>query len=240
MQALSEWGLPGVQAVCAQASVVVIVDVLSFSTAVDIAVSRGAIVYPFPFDDSHGAQTAAARVGAILAGRRQEARSQFSLSPVSLTAITAGTKIMLPSPNGSRLSFAASHTPKPVTVIAGCLRNAAAVARTARVLADNRPVAVIPAGELWPDGSFRPAVEDFLGAGAILDALDYPCCPEAEIARGAFRAIGNRLDSLIRLSVSGRELMDAGYPGDVDLALEQNVSRTVPVLLEEAFRSAAP
>jgi 2-phosphosulfolactate phosphatase len=237
-QALSEWGMSGIEALHEHVAVLVIVDVLSFSTAVDVAVSRGAIVYPFPFADERGAQAAAERVGAMLAHPRCVAAGQFSLSPVSLLGVQRGTKLMLPSPNGSRLSFAASRTPGRIPVLAGCLRNAAAVARAARVLAGDRAIGVVPAGECWPDGSLRVATEDLLGAGAILDRLDCACSPEAQVARDAYRAAGREVASLIRLSVSGRELVDRGFSGDVDLALEQDVSASVPVLAEGAYRVA--
>lgn len=90
----------------------------------------------------------------------------------------------------------------------------------------------------WGDGSLRFAIEDLLGAGAILDRLDCPCSPEAQIARDAYRAAGGEAASLIRLSVSGRELVDGGFSGDVDLALEQDVGASVPVLLEGAYHAA--
>jgi 2-phosphosulfolactate phosphatase len=47
---------------------------------------------------------------------------------------------------------------------------------------------------------------------------------------------GRDIDRLIRLSLSGRELVDAGYSGDVDLALEQDASSTVPILADGAFQ----
>jgi len=234
-QAFSEWGLSGIGALHEHVTVLVIVDVLSFSTAVDVAVSRGAIVYPFPFADERGAQAAAERVGAVLAHPRRTATGQFSLSPASLLSIQPGTKLMLPSPNGSRLSVAASRTPNRISVLAGCLRNASAVARAARVIAGDQAIGVIPAGECWPDGSLRVATEDLLGAGAILDRLDLACSPEAQVARDAYRAAGHEVASLIRLSVSGRELVERGFSGDVDLALEQDVSASVPILAEGAY-----
>ncbi len=237
-QAFSEWGMSGIEALHERLAVLVIVDVLSFSTAVDVAVSRGAVVYPFPFANQQGAQAAAAQVGAVLARPRGATGGQFSLSPVSLATIPHGTRLMLPSPNGSRLSVAASRTPGRIPVLTGCLRNAAAVAHAARVLAGDGTVGVIPAGERWPDGGLRPAIEDLLGAGAILDRLDCSCSPEAQICRDAYRVAGSEVASLIRLSVSGRELVDSGFSGDVDLALEQDSSASVPVLVDGAYRAA--
>jgi 2-phosphosulfolactate phosphatase len=232
---LTEWGMAGVAALRARASVLVIIDVLSFSTAVDVAVSRGASVVPFPYGDADAARAEAARVGAVLAQPRRAAGGQFSLSPVSLLDISAGTKLLLPSPNGSRLSLGGGERP----VLAGCLRNAAAVALAAREIAGGGAVAVIAAGERWPDGSLRPAIEDWLGAGAIIHHLDLPCTAEARVARDAFRAAGADVAQLVRDSVSGRELTDGGFAADVDLAVEMEASSCAPMLIDGAYRSRA-
>jgi 2-phosphosulfolactate phosphatase len=178
---LTEWGISGVEALRGQAVVLVIVDVLSFSTAVDVAVSKGAIVHPFPYGDEVAAQVAADRVGGVLAEPRRSSGNQFSLSPRSLIALPAGTHIVLPSPNGARLSLACGSMPVP----AGCLRNAATVARVARQLASGGPVGVVPAGERWPDGSFRPTIEDLLAVMRRLGMwfyrnVQYPLGPGVE------------------------------------------------------------
>jgi len=231
-KAQCEWGLAGVEALRGHVAVLVIVDVLSFSTAVDVAVARGAAILPFPLGDQAAAQTAAGDAQALLATHRRAQSGQYSLSPASLVAIAPGTRLMLPSPNGSRLSLAGGGTP----VLAGCLRNAAAVAALAREIAGIGAVGMIPAGERWPDGSLRPAIEDWLGAGAILDALGLPLSAEARVARDAYRAAEPDLAALIRDSRSGRELIDGGFPDDVEIALEIGVSRAAPMLRDGAYR----
>ena len=237
-EALAEWGLAGVEALHPRVAVLVIVDVLSFCTAVDVAVSRGAMVEPFGFTDERAARAVAEQSGAVLASQRSAAEGGYSLSPSSLLAIPPGTRLLLPSPNGSRISFAASRTPRRIPVLAGCLRNAHAVARAARVMANDEPIGVIPAGEHWPDGSLRVAVEDLLGAGAILDRLGMTCSPEAEVMRDAWRGAERDPGRTLRLSVSGRELVERGFPGDVDLAAELDVSGSVPTLVDGMFQSA--
>lgn len=228
---LAEWGMAGVETLRKRVSVLVIVDVLSFSTAVDVAASRGATVFPFPYGDQAAAKAAADRVGALLAQPRQAAGGQISLSPASLLAVPAGTMLMLPSPNGSRLSLAGGET----SVMAGCLRNAAAVARAAREIAGSGMVGVVPAGERWPDGSLRPAIKDLLGAGAVIHHLGLPCSPEAQVARDAFRSAGPELPRLVRASTSGCELVDRGFHRDVEIALELDVSSCAPLLVEGAY-----
>jgi 2-phosphosulfolactate phosphatase len=96
-------------------------------------------------------------------------------------------------------------------------------------------VAVIPAGERWPDGSLRPAIEDLIGAGAIIEELGFPCSPEAEIAKQAFRNARPATADLLRGCTSGRELIDRGYPQDVETAIELNVSTTAPLLVDRAY-----
>jgi 2-phosphosulfolactate phosphatase len=220
-----EWGVEGARALAGACRVLVVVDVLSFTTAVEVAVGRGAVVYPHPWP-GRGAAALARRVGGVLAGRRGEA---FTLSPASLLDVPAGTRLVLPSPNGS--AVAAAVAAGGLVVLAGCLRNAAAVARAAREAGG--PVAVVAAGERRPDGTLRPAVEDLLGAGAVLEALGGRASPEARAAVAAFRRCdlpGDLVDC-----ASGRELAELGRAADARLAAEHDVSRVVPVLRAGAF-----
>lgn len=232
-----EWGAEGIIHLARQSRALVIVDVLSFSTAVDIAVGRGAIVYPHGFRDEPATEYAA-RVGAALAvSRGQESTEQpFSLSPSSLRGLLPGQRLVLPSPNGSLLSDLASTSGVPT--YAGCLRNASAVASALRAIGG--PVTIVPAGERWSyeRESLRPALEDYLGAGAIVAAL-LPMClsPEAMAAEAAFRSAKPRLLQTLQECSSGRELCERGFASDVEIAAELHVSDAVPFLSDGAYRA---
>jgi 2-phosphosulfolactate phosphatase len=228
-----EWGLAGVEAWRERAAAFVIVDVLSFSTAVSVAVERKAVILPFPFGDPEAAQAEAARRNAIAAAPKR-AGSQLSLSPASLRDIAPGTRLLLPSPNGSRLSLATGDVP----TFCGALRNARAVAQAARGIAGDGLMAIIAGGECWPDGSLRPAIEDWLGAGAIIQALGGTENAEAKLARQAFEAADDGLGALIRDSLSGRELIERGFEVDVEIALELNAGDVTPRLMDGAYIAA--
>lgn len=47
----SEWGAKGVSQLAPISDVIVIVDILSFSTSVEIATNNGAIIYPYQWRD---------------------------------------------------------------------------------------------------------------------------------------------------------------------------------------------
>jgi len=215
-----EWGASGLAAL-APADVVIVVDVLSFATCVDIAVRRGVAVLPYEWKDA-SAGAFAERQGAELAGPRQSSR--YSLSPASFVDAPAGLRCVLPSPNGATLTLRAGAT--SAVVLAGCLRNARAVAHRARQL--GRTFNVCPAGERWPDGSLRPALEDWIGAGAILRQLPGPKSSEADAAIAAFEHRQHALADMIARSSSGRELIERGFPQDVELASALDVSTQAP------------
>lgn len=97
---------------------------------------------------------------------------------------------------------------------------------------------MIAAGERWPDGTLRPAIEDWLGAGAVIEASGGSANAEAELAAEAYRAVRPRLPAIVRDSRSGRELAGCGYAGDVEVALEVEASDVVPTLAGGAYEAA--
>ena len=152
------------------------------------------------------------------------------MSPASLRNVERGTRVLLPSPNGSRLSLATGD----VATFCSSLRNFEAVAEAVRSI---RPelVAVIAAGERWRDGTLRPAVEDLLGAGALVSALEGGPSAEAAVAASAYKASKNELSSIVRASTSGRELIERGFATDVEIALEVGRSSCAPKLNQGVY-----
>jgi 2-phosphosulfolactate phosphatase len=274
-----EWGPAGAAALAPSSSCLAVVDVLSFSTSVTVAVEAGTRVYPcaWPAEPAteSGPEPAAEFVAAFARSHRAElavgrravsAERPWSLSPAALRRAPFVPRLVLPSPNGSAICAAAAEGAVvgagvglgagagasaglgvgAVTVIAGCLRNAAAVGRFLR--GSPGPVTVVAAGERWPDGSLRPALEDLLGAGAILAALRDAAAagdadagtfsPEAEAARACFEATAD-VAAAVSGCASGRELIEGGFGEDVAIAAEIGACLVVPVLTGGAFTAAS-
>ncbi|HEX3678549.1 MAG TPA: 2-phosphosulfolactate phosphatase, partial [Galbitalea sp.] len=127
-----------------------------------------------------------------------------------------------------------------VIVVAGSLRNCAAVARWALEQqadkGDRFTVAVVASGALREDGQLWFALEDLLGAGAIIDALadvgiDY-ASPEAASAAAAFTGLRNATGHLIGASTGGRAVAKDGGRAAIDVAIAVNSSDEVPILRE--------
>lgn len=207
----------------------VIVDVLSFSTAVDIAIANGAAVIPYRWRDESAAPFAKEKSAQLACERRSQ--GSYSLSPASLQSIACGTVLVLPSPNGSTLSLSAN-----VPTFAACLRNAEAVASYLGRFGD---VAVIPAGERWGDDSLRPCLEDWIGAGAVLSLLRGRRSPEADLAVAVFERCRADLNGALSFCESGRKLIERGFARDIELAAEYGASAAVPMLEADRFVNAA-
>ncbi|QKJ18448.1 2-phosphosulfolactate phosphatase [Microbacterium hominis] len=198
-----EWGADGL-ARLDPADIVVVVDVLRFSSAVVDELDAG--------------------------------------EPVALDAAAHAVSL-----NGALVAERAAET--GALVMLGCLRNAAAVADA--VLAEQArrgartSVAVIAAGERsGPNAGavVRFAVEDQLGAGAVIDALggrgiDHTS-PEAAAACEAFRGLRGAVRHLLTAAGSGQELLERGLRDEVLAAAELDASTSVPVLRDGVFVSA--
>jgi 2-phosphosulfolactate phosphatase len=240
-----EWGPTGARAVSLDGAVAyaVVVDVLSFTTTLTVALEQGIEVFPHRWRDSRAAEHAV-RHGATLAVGRFEALTRrdarhVSLSPASIAAAEGIERLVLPSPNGSTIAFELAEA--GVSVLGACLRNAEAVAAwLAPRLEGGADVALVPAGERWPDESLRPAVEDLWGAGAVIAGLVdrgvTGLSPEARQAERAFRAA--RLPDELAELASAVELREGGFGDDVAVAGEVGASEVVPLLAGESFADA--
>ncbi|MER5487141.1 2-phosphosulfolactate phosphatase [Streptomyces sp. NPDC002812] len=235
-----DWGDVGAQRIVGEVACLVVVDVLSFTTSVTVAVERGTRVFPYAWRDESAVEFAEEKGARLAVGRRAATpESPWSLSPVALREAPFVPRLVLPSPNGSAIAAAAAAA--GATVVAGCLRNATAVGRELARRGygtTDRPVAVIASGERWPDGSLRPGLEDLLGAGAVLAALRAcrrgPLSPEAAAAADCFEATPDVI-AAVAGSASGQELVSGGFARDVAIATEMDVCETVPVLEGGAF-----
>ncbi|MFD7060409.1 2-phosphosulfolactate phosphatase [Streptomyces sp. NPDC059906] len=238
-----EWGPTGAQRLAPGVSCLVVVDVLSFTTSVTVAVESGTCVFPYPWRDETASAFAGQMAAELAVGRRAATTtSPWSLSPAALRRAPFTPRLVLPSPNGSAIAAAADGS----TVVAGCLRNATALGRWLALHGYGtpaHPVAVIAAGERWPDGSLRPALEDLLGAGAIIAELQAqgvgPLSPEAAAARTCFERNPD-VGRAVATCSSGLELAQGGFADDVAIASKVGDSKTVPVLIDRAFTRAGP
>jgi len=262
-----EWGAGGALALAQSCAVVVVVDVLSFTTSVVLAVGRGTELFACA-SDQEGRELAGATGSELAVSRHeQDAGHPWSLSPASIAAAPTVERLVLPSPNGSAISALVARSGAGgggtssdagtagtagtggTPVVAACLRNASAVVAW---LLDRgygpttAPIGVIAAGERWPDGSLRPAIEDLFGAGLVLAGLrtaGIRLLPEATVAaRSVLGLPPARLADLVRASTSGLELRVAGYGQDVELAVEVDADTTVPVMAAgtKSFRAEPP
>ena len=233
-----EWGPTGARLAADRGDVVVIVDVLTFSTSVVLAVTRGgtALAYSAAELEAMGGRAAAAASlsAEVVAVDRAATTARFSLSPASLATIGPADRLIFTSLNGAACTAAAATAP---LVVVGALTNRSAVADAISLSlaagAGSR-CTIVPCGERWTSVSsgsdaLRPGIEDLLGAGAIAAAADgLRLSPEAALAATCYEAVARQVPTVLRACVSGRELVERGFPDDVELAGAVDSSSAVP------------
>lgn len=215
--------------------ILAMVDVLSLSTTLTIAAERHftSLVYsPAEIADMGGVQAAAAGLKARpLSKRRMVPPGELSLSPGSLLAADPGQRVLFTSLNGAAVVAAADGCPQ---IVVASLRNCDTAADVlARLLADEiaTRVTIVACGEHWSsvvaaESGLRPSAEDWVGAGVLAGRIadrGYRLSAEARAAAAAAEV------GLIEDCVSARELRAAGFADDVELALQLDVSKAVPV-----------
>jgi 2-phosphosulfolactate phosphatase len=238
-----DWGSYGGRTISEGADLVVVIDVLSFTTTLSLAIDGGSRVFPVRWGDTSAATFARRHNAVLAAGRSDQTEGQISLSPASLRRTASPARLVLPSPNGATISCDLATVAD--TVIGASLRNADAVAAwSADRLRPDATVAVVAAGERWPDGSLRPAVEDLWGAGAVIQGLVERgwagLSAEATVAQLAWASLTGSLTEALLSCASGGELAAMGFREDVLIAGELNASRSVPVLRGGAYTHAEP
>jgi len=223
-----DWGWHGCSSAAARGEIVVIVDVLRFSTVCAAACARGISIVPAAMDEE--LEPLAQRHGATNPG------TDFArLSPDSYSSLEPGSRIVVKSPNGATcatLSIGAPH------VLFGAIVNATAVAQRVRDLLweTDLSATIIACGERWdhanPDGQLRFAIEDYLGAGAILSKLDVDKSAEAIVSETSFRGSQMSIAESLLGSASGRELLARSLIRDVNLAADLDLFDAVPIFLD--------
>jgi 2-phosphosulfolactate phosphatase len=231
------WGRRGAQQAADRGDILVVIDTLRFSTAASTAVHHGALIYPCPLDEALFNELARRVDGEVAIDRRRSSTpTRFTLSPSSYLAVEPGTRVVLPSPNGSTCCRYGNRTP---SLFVGALVNAQAVAGAVSHLltASRVNVTVLACGERWrtpaEEGVLRFALEDYLGAGALLSALPFSQTIEAQACVSTFRAMQDQLEVVLWECESGHELRAIGLGDDVRHAAQLNVYDTAPVLRGE-------
>ena len=228
-----DWGVEGVERAVARDDVLVIVDTLSFCSAVITAVEQGAMVYPCY--DPEQAASIAEREGATttVPQRDVSAGQPYSLSPVAYQHIEPGTRLVLASRNGASCLQPASEAEQ---VYLGCLLNAEAAASHVAGVAEEKGknITLIAVGERSSDhglpGADRLlfAIEDYLACGAILCGIMADHTAEATVCANAFLQSQGHLRYLLEQSLSGQRLTAQGVGEDVTYSAQLNLCNRVP------------
>jgi 2-phosphosulfolactate phosphatase len=216
---------------------VVVFDVLRATTTMTAALAAGVREIRI-FGDTESARNAAAAAGEprpLLCGEAQclpPPGFDLGNSPGALDRDVHRAKtLFMSTTNGTRAIIAARLAP---LLLAGALVNASAVARV--LVQGNRPVTLMCAGT-----NGKIAMEDVIGAGAVIDALERLGGVELEsdaarLAGRLFRSARGDLRGALADGAGGRNVIAAGLEADIDFAARLDAFDVVGRVLDEPLR----
>ena len=208
---------------------VVVFDVLRATTSMAAALEAG-VAEIRVFGDLDAARAAAREAGpeALLCGEQNclpPPGFHLGNSPGAFTrGLHAGRTLYMSTTNGTRAIVAAREAP---VVLTGALVNASAVARAIASRWPKSDVTLLCAGT-----GGAVAMEDVLGAGAVIDAFSAigPVALASDVAgmaRRVFEAARSDLCAALTDSRGGRSVIDAGLAPDIEFAANLNQLNTV-------------
>ena len=216
-------------------NVVVVIDTLRATTSIPYAIARGAVVEPV----RSIAEARRARGGrrVRIAGERGGRRLpgfDFGNSPVELSeAELAGFRLVLTTTNGTG---AVARSAGAKAIYAGAIVNAGAIARAVAPRLGPAELVLVCAGR-----TTGVALEDLVGAGAIIDALlpgeqdPHGLTDGARLSLELFRRERARLHAFLLECESGRNLVRLGAEADVACCAKLDALDVAPVLARGRF-----
>ncbi len=200
---------------------VAVFDVLRATTTITAALAAG--VSEIRIFDTVEAAAAAKRVdNCILAGERNclpPPGFDLGNSPGAFNAqVHGGRVVFMSTTNGARAIVAAQSA---ALLLTAALVNASAVADC--LIASNLDITLLCAGT-----GGQPAMEDLLGAGAVIDAamrrsklvLENDC---ARMALRLFQSVRNDLREALAGTTGGQNVLAVGLEADIDFAARLDV-----------------
>ncbi len=172
----------------------------------------------------------------------------LGLTAHALSACEHGADLDLTEDADAAARLARAAEAAGAHVVIGGLRNAAAVAAHVMAVQHERgartSISVIAAGSVDDADAtgVRFAVDDLLGAGAVVAALgdlgiDH-ASPDAAVAGEGFRALGGAVRHLLTASGNGRALAADGEREAVLAAASRDAASVVPVLHDGVVSAA--
>lgn len=215
--------------------VVVVFDVLRATTSMLAALATG-VKEIRVFDTLDAAAQAASSFSGprLLCGERQcLCPPGFDLgnSPAAFTPQHAGQTLFMCTTNGTRAIVAAQQARM---ILIGALTNASAMARRLHQLGSDFTL-------LCAGTNGQIAMEDVLGAGAVLQALESSAPPElaSDTARMALRLFqATRADLLapLRQAQGGQNVIHAGLASDLEFAARLDATDQLGVVHKDPLR----